>query len=461
MATPSAIRSHALFRFTLCFLMGLVVTECSADEAIEFNRDIRPLLSENCFHCHGPDESNRAADLRLDTDEGAKEWAIVAGDAGASEVVTRVFSDDADIVMPPPDSGRSLTNAQKQLISKWIQQGAAYQKHWSFEPVVSTRPPSVDAEWANHPIDRFIARRLREHSLVPSKIADRETLIRRVTFDLVGVPPTLDEIDRFIADTSSNAWEKVIDRLLADPRFGERMAADWLDVARYSDTYGYQVDRDRFVWPWRDWVTRAFNQNLSYDQFVTQQIAGDLVPNADRNTILATTFNRLHPQKVEGGSVPEEFRIEYVADRTQTVGTAFLGLTMECCRCHTHKYDPITQSEYYELSAFFDNIDEAGLYSYFTSSIPTPTLPLPSSQQQHRLETLLRETAELEAQIRQRESERRVPSGLADLFGDTADACFAQPIESLELEDSSNNVSPKRSIDGNYRRGGLVSGDDA
>ncbi len=236
------------------------------------------------------------------------------------------------------------------------------------------------------PIDQFIRATLGQHGLAPAPPADRATLIRRATFDLTGLPPTLEEIDDFVSDDSPQAYEHLLDRLLAREEFGERMASDWLDAARYSDTYGYQVDRDRFVWPWRDWVIRALNANMPYDQFITEQLAGDLLPDATTDQILATTFNRLHPQKVEGGSVPEEFRIEYVADRTQTVATAIMGLTYECCRCHNHKYDPFSQSEYYQLSAFFDNIDEAGLYSYFTpAAVPTPTLPLPTQQQEAAL----------------------------------------------------------------------------
>ncbi|MEO1525550.1 MAG: DUF1549 domain-containing protein, partial [Planctomycetota bacterium] len=341
------------FPILAVLLLGLPSTDGLAEEQLRFNRDIRPILSENCYHCHGPDDAARAADLRLDAEEAAKEWAIVAGDAEASELISRVFSDDADLVMPPPDSERSLTEGQKETLRKWVQQGAGYEPHWSFLPPRKEEPPLALDDANFNLIDCFVLDRIRQAKLSRARPADRETLLRRMTFDLIGLPPTLDEIESYVGDDSPIATERVIDRLLADPRFGERMAADWLDVARYSDTYGYQVDRDRFVWPWRDWVVDAFNRNLPYDQFLTEQLAGDLLPDATRDQILATTFSRLHPQKVEGGSVPEEFRIEYVADRTQTVGTAFLGLTMECCRCHSHKYDPITQTEYYELSAFF------------------------------------------------------------------------------------------------------------
>ncbi|HAD61320.1 MAG TPA: hypothetical protein DCG12_18940, partial [Planctomycetaceae bacterium] len=227
------------------------------------------------------------------------------------------------------------------------------------------------------------------------------------------MPPSLEEIDAFLADDSSNAFEKVVDRLLASEHFGERMAAQWLDVARYSDTYGYQVDRDRYVWPWRDWVVEAFNGNMPHNRFITEQLAGDMLPEATREQRLATTFNRLHPQKVEGGSVPEEFRVEYVADRTQTMATAFMGLTLECCRCHDHKYDPISQREYYQLFSYFNTIDEAGLYSYFTNSVPTPTLRLPNEGQQKQLHDAAKQVAEAEKALAARLTEL---SGNADLL---------------------------------------------
>ncbi|MCH8924484.1 MAG: DUF1549 domain-containing protein, partial [Planctomycetes bacterium] len=248
-------------------------------------------------------------------------------------------------------------------------------------------------------IDRFVLARLDRAGMSPSGETSPERLIRRVTFDLTGLPPTLQEIDAFLADKSDDAYEKLVERLLEKPAFGERMAADWLDVARYSDSYGYQVDRDRYVWPWRDWVIKAFNTNMPYDEFVTWQLAGDLLPEATDEQILATTFNRLHPQKVEGGSTPEEFRVEYVADRNHTFGTAFLGLALECCRCHDHKFDPIEQAEYYQLYAFFNTVDEAGLYSYFTSSVPTPTLLMTDTATKGRIVDVKKRIAQAERSL--------------------------------------------------------------
>ena len=320
------------------------------------------------------------ADLRLDEKETALS-VIEPGQPDDSELLRRIESDDESEVMPPPSSKLTVSKAERELIKKWIQQGAPWKKHWAFQRRSRLDPPNESAVEGLSPIDQFVVRKLESNGLQLSPKATREKLIRRATFDLTGLPPTIEEIDAFLSDESPNAFEKVVDRLLASPHYGQRMASDWLDVARYSDTYGYQVDRDRYVWPWRDWVIQAFNENKHYDEFVIEQLAGDLLPNATDDQVLATTFNRLHPQKVEGGSVEEEFRVEYVADRTQTFGTAFLGLTLECARCHDHKFDPISQKEYYQLFAFFNNIDEAGLYSYFTPAVPTPTLDLTSNEE--------------------------------------------------------------------------------
>lgn len=376
------------------------------DSRIDFAADIKPLLSDRCFLCHGPDGETREAGLRLDSKEGilgtlesdADLHAVVPEKPEQSELIKRILSTDPDMVMPPVDSGLSLDADEQVLLRRWVAEGAEWKGHWSFEPIRKAAVPIVkNANWCRNEIDAFIVAKQEGQGFTPGADERAERLLRRVTFDLTGLPPTIAEIDAFIGDKSAIAFEKVVDRLLKSERFGERMCADWLDVSRYSDTYGYQVDRDRYVWPWRDWVIRAFNSNMPFDRFVTEQLAGDLLPDATADQILATTFNRLHPQKVEGGSVPEEFRVEYVADRSQTVATAFLGLTMECCRCHDHKYDPLTQREYYQLYSFFNNIDEAGLYSYFTSSVPTPTLPLPTDDQAKQLSQAREKVAAAEA----------------------------------------------------------------
>ena len=377
---------------------------------ISFNRDIRPILSDNCFACHGPDSGNRQAGLRLDIAEQATgelesgSRAIVPEDVDLSEMVARIVSTDPDVVMPPPDAkiGR-LTDEQVDLVKRWIAQGAAYEPHWAFMPVVKPEMASpvgqTDAAPASHPIDRIVRADLAQRGIKPQPDADKTTLIRRATFDITGLPPTPDEVSAFLADGTPDAYEKLLDRLLASPRYGERMAADWMDLARYSDSYGFQVDRERPMWPWRDWVISAFNKNLPWDQFTTWQLAGDLLPHATDEQILATAFNRLHQQECEGGSVEEEYRVNSVNDRVTTFGTAFLGLTLECCRCHDHKFDPLSQREYYQFFAFFDDVDEAGLYSFFTPAVPTPKLRLVDDETATALAKADEAAAEAEAEV--------------------------------------------------------------
>jgi hypothetical protein len=370
-------------------MMALAAGDVSGDEPaqkVDFNFQVRPILSDKCFNCHGPDPRMRKAGLRLDTKQGAfgptksGDRALVPGDLDASQLFWRITAEDPSERMPPKSLGRSLSPEEINLLKRWIEEGAKWEAHWSFLPPVAVPvPPVKDPSWPRNALDRFILARLNAEALTPAPEASKERLIRRLTFDLTGLPPTLAEIDAFLSDPAPDAFEHLVDRLLASPRFGERMAVDWLDLARYADTYGYQADVYRAMWPWRDWVVQAFNANLPYDQFISWQLAGDLLPEPARAQILATAFNRNHRQTNEGGSIEEEFRVEYVADRTNTFATAFLGLTLECARCHSHKYDPITQKEYYQLFGFFNSIDESGLYSHFTNAVPTPTLLLTSA----------------------------------------------------------------------------------
>jgi hypothetical protein len=366
----------------------------SLPAAVDFARDIQPILSENCYHCHGPDEKTRKAGLRLDTKEGAFRQRkgralIVPGKSDKSELIQRVASADPEEVMPPVDSNRKLTAKQIDLLKKWVDEGAVWGQHWAFVPPKRPALPAVKkADWARNDIDCFILARLEREGLTPSPETSREAWLRRVTLDLTGLPPTLAEIDAFLADNGADAHEKVVDRLLASPRYGERLATDWLDVARFADTHGYQMDRARAVWPYRDWVIRAFNRNQPFDQFITWQLAGDLLPNATKEQRLATAFNRLHMQNEEGGIVEEEFRVAYVVDRVNTFSTAFLGMTTECSRCHDHKFDPLTMKDFYQLFAFFQNIDESGQTSYFTAAMPVPTLLLSTEEQDRKLAEL-------------------------------------------------------------------------
>ena len=367
-------------------------------DPVDFGRDILPILSDKCYQCHGPDPGTRKADLRLDVKEEAlraEAPVIVPGKSDESELIFRITSEDESEVMPPPDSNRKLSPAEIEMLRRWVDQGAEWGTHWAFDsPSRPAVPRPASGGRARNGIDRFILARLDREGLEPAPEATKETLIRRVTLDLTGLPPTPAEVDAFLADDGPDAYERVVDRLLASPRYGERMASEWLDLARFADTHGYQSDRERPMWPWRDWVIRALNRNQPFDEFVTWQLAGDLLPGASKEQRLATAFNRLHMQNEEGGIVEEEFRVSYVQDRVNTFGTAFLGLTLECARCHDHKFDPITQREYYALFSFFQNIDESGQTSYFTRAMPVPTLLLSDEAADARLAELERAIAE-------------------------------------------------------------------
>jgi len=363
----------------------------------DFNRDIRPILSDRCFPCHGPDSAANHSGLRLDIGTEAIDWgAFVPHDPDSSAAMERIRSKDDTQVMPPPASKLSLTADEISLLEKWVGEGAKYDRHWAFKelPDSVAVPDTGDSTWPRDEIDRFVLQRLQQESLDPSGEAERWRWLRRVTFDLTGLPPTAEEIGAFENDQSENAHEKVVDRLLDSPRYGERMAVPWLDAARYADSFGYQSDLLSPTWPWRDWVVRALNDNLPYDKFLAWQLAGDLLPNATNDQILATGFNRLHRMTNEGGSVHEEWRLEYVADRVNTFGTSILGLTIECARCHDHKFDPVSQRDYYNLSAFFNSIDEAGTY-LDSVRVPTPSLLLPTEEQQTRMNSLAAELADV------------------------------------------------------------------
>ena len=397
--------------FTLTFFATVLASGAAElPDKVEFNKHIRPLLSDRCFHCHGPDSGTREAGLRLDLrDEAVKERdgirAIAPGDADASDAIVRIFSTDHEEQMPPRKSKLPrLTDQEKSLFRKWVEQGAEYQPHWAFVPlplqVVAPAVAEAGRSWVRNPIDNFVLDRLQREKLAPSPEASRERWLRRVTFDLTGLPPTQLDIDAFLTDAAPDAFEKVTDRLLASSRFGERMAVPWLDAARYADSFGYQSDEEMRAWPYRDWVIRALNDNLPWDKFITWQLAGDMLPNATRDQRLATAFNRIHRKTQEGGSVEEEFRQDGVGDRVHTVGTALLGLTFECARCHDHKYDPISQRDYYALGAFFNSIDERGLLHAYNDREkqiqPHPVLFLttPDQEASIKAQTTSVETAE-------------------------------------------------------------------
>lgn len=342
-------------------------------DLISYNFQIRPIFSDKCFKCHGPDANKRQAGLRLDIESEAlkalqehpNSRALVPGKVNESELYLRVVTKDSSQIMPPIDSHLpALTVAEIETIKKWIEQGAKYEKHWAFVAPVKANVPKVsNTSWVKNTIDNFILSKLEKIGLDPNEEADKERLLKRVTFDLTGLPPTPEQTAAFVNDASPNAYEKMVDAILAQPAYGERMALPWLDIARYADSHGYQDDNYRSQWPWRDWVIHAFNKNMPYNQFITWQLAGDLIPNATKEQILATGFNRNHKITEEGGVVDEEYRVEYVVDRTNTLSRGVLGLTLECAKCHNHKYDPFTQKNYFQLTAFFNNVTEKGIES--------------------------------------------------------------------------------------------------
>ena len=365
-------------------LLSLTLGLHAADEAmVDFNREVRPILSDRCFGCHGPDgNKGRKAGLRLDEPEGATkklksgDTAIVPGDLTKSALVTRIHATAEDEIMPPPELHRPLTATEKEVLTRWVKQGAKYAPHWAFvSPQAYPLPKVADAAWPKDPLDHFVAAKAAQVGLKPTAPADRVTLLRRASLALTGLPPTTTEVDAFLADKSPDAYEKRVDTLLASPRYGEHLAVSWLDLSRYADTWGYTGDNAMFAWPWRDWVLQSLNENKPYDQFLTEQLAGDLLPNPTQDQRVATAYNRLHRMTFEGGSIAEEFRQDGINDRVSTAGYGFMGLTMECARCHDHKYDPISQKDYYSMAALFGDQNENGLLS-FHGEVPPPFVRL-------------------------------------------------------------------------------------
>src|SRR6266850_2987164 len=379
----------------------LAATSKPASKSTDFNREIRPILSENCYACHGPDVEKRKAGLRLDKQDGALaelksgNHAIVPGNTAKSALIERITTADEDDRMPPLKTGKHLTPAQIETLRKWIAEGAEWKGHWSFlAPQRSEVPRVGNQRWPKNPIDSFILARLQRNHLEPEAEALKTTLIRRVTFDLTGLPPTVKEVDAFFADRQPGAYERLVERLLGSQRYGEHMARYWLDVARYGDTHGLHLDNERSLWPYRDWVVEAFNRNLPFDQFTVWQLAGDLLPNPTREQLVASGYNRCNVSTSEGGAIDEEFQVRYAVDRVEATSGAWLGLTMGCAVCHDHKFDPILQKEFYQVFSIFNNISEKAMDG--NALLPPPTLRLPTPEQEKQLSDFGARIRELE-----------------------------------------------------------------
>ena len=437
-------------------LAGL--SAASKPDRVDFDSEIRPIFSDKCYACHGPDSSKRMANLRLDIKDGGAfadrggYRPIVPGDSSSSRLYQRIHSMKKAALMPPSYSGLALTPAQVETIRKWIDEGAPWQAHWSYIPPKRPETPNVsNPRWVRNPIDSFVLAKLDAEGLKPSPEAGRAALIRRVSFDLTGLPPTLAEVDAFLADKSPDAYERVVDRLLHSPSYGERMTMQWLDLARYADTHGYHIDAAREMWHWRDWVIAAFNRNMPFDEFTVEQLAGDLLPNPTVSNRIASGFNRNHMINFEGGAIPEEYQNEYVVDRLETTAATWMGMTLGCARCHDHKYDPIKQKEFYQFYAFFNNISEKGLDGQHGNA--QPFLQLPSPGQSERLKTLDDSIAALDKDL----DEKKLESLQTD-WERTRLASLSQPTRAglaahYEFDGGLSDVS------GHYRYGRVLKGD--
>ncbi len=381
-----------------CVLLQFLCAVAAAAGKLEYGRDVRPILAENCFHCHGQDSSKRMAGLRLDTPDGATalrngKAALVPGKPEASAIYQRITAEQKALRMPPVHSNRTLTPAQIAILRQWIEEGGQYARHWAFVAPIRPEAPNTASPWAKQPFDGFVWRKLQSENLQPRPDVAPRSWLRRASLDLTGLPPSISELDAFEKDVAKRgeaAYEAAADRLMGTPAYGERMAMEWLDVARYADTHGFNNDAARSMWRWRDWVIDAFNSNMRYDRFLTEQLAGDLLPKPTLEQRIATGYGRNHVINSEGGIIDEEYRVEYVADRVRTLGMSWLGITLECARCHDHKYDPVTQKDYYRFYAFFNNVPEIGEDGRIGNAVPL--LPAPTRDQQKKL-------AELEARM--------------------------------------------------------------
>lgn len=457
----SVFMPTALFRIS-ALLVLLAIQPATGTEKLQFNRDIRPILSDKCFFCHGTDANHRKGDLRLDEKASAfkpaksGETAIVPGKTAASALIARIeLAHDDDDVMPPVKSGKELTSREKALLKQWISEGAEYEGHWAFTPPARPAVPNTSPQ----PIDAFLTARLTKEGLAMMPEADKPTLIRRLALDLTGLPPTAAEVTAFVSDTDPKAYERAVDRLLKSPHYGERMAMQWLDYARYADSHGFQTDSSRSQWPWRDWVIKAFNDNEPFDQFTIDQLAGDMLPKATRDQIVATGFNRNHRLNGEGGIIAEEWRIENVIDRTETMGLTWLALTLNCCRCHDHKFDPVSQKDFYSLFAFFNNLPESGTImgaSNRSGGNSAPVVTVPTPAQELQLVSLQKKVQD--AQTKVNALQKNLPELVAAWEPKAAESLSAlkstwAPLEPASVK-SKNGATLLRQTDGSYLAGG-------
>jgi len=458
--------SMRLFFIRLTALLSAPPATLWGSDRVDFNRDIRPILTENCTYCHGPDANHRKAELRLDVREDAiAAGAIVPRNVSKSELISRILTSDEDDLMPPPDSHKKLTPAEKELLQRWVAEGAEYQGHWAFEKPVRPVVPETAPSAVHNAIDAFVLTRLQQEKLGFSPQADARSLARRLSLDLTGLPPAPALVEAFAADPSAAAYEALVDRLLQLPAYGEHMAAQWLDFARYADSHGFQIDSSRSMWPWRDWVIRAFNDNLPFDQITIEQLAGDLLPNPLLDQIVATGFHRNHRLNGEGGSLEEEWHIENVIDRVDTTGATWMGLTLGCARCHDHKYDPISQREFFEMFAFFNNIDESGIMRdsrRTRGGNPDPSIKVPDAAQQKELAALKSTVTAAEAAVRA--AEKNLPDLLAawepEFQLEVAESRPQwQPLEPAKVS-STAGTTFSRLEDGTWLAGGLTPAND-
>jgi hypothetical protein len=405
----------------------LILPFLAQAEPLNFNRDVRPILSENCFYCHGVDGNKREADLRLDIREDAlASDAFVPGDLNASELFYRIHSEDKDEVMPPPESNRVLSAKQKKILEQWIKEGAKYEEHWSFVAPQKKSPPEVQKpNWVRNPIDFFVLSKMEENNISPNPEADKPTLIKRLYADLIGLPPSPEEVNAYVYDHSADAYEKVVDHLLASPHYGERMALEWLDAARYADSNGFQQDGDTYQWIWRDWVVKALNQDMPFDQFTIWQLAGDLLPNATTDQKIASGFNRNHLNNGEGGAIAEEQRFVILFDRIDVTSTTWLGLTMACAQCHDHKYDPITMQDYYGMMDAFNQVSESGRPGRQSSRVrvASPFIEVLTEENKVKIKEFENRVAQLRKQLQDKNDKAKKVSSLPKRKG-----TYASPV---------------------------------